>query len=332
MSVKATLSFSARLARVTAELLKDFKMPLELHKEMKVGDLTFTLQSKWGQGDLCDLYEVTYETPQEAHDPGGSRFDRILNEEDGSSTRGFLKVSTDYLDNDLVEHEGEMLRRLYPRNAKEEKFFRYLPKPLGVFNLSLDKQLHACVLLPFLENYVSVSEVLTAYPTGLPSWEDAVWMLNRVMEGVGFVHTNSIVHGAIIPEHVMLLPSIHGAKLIDWSYSTTCDDRSEARVRAMVRSRGEYSAPEILSRERVNPSTDMFSIGKLGIALLGGDTRTLVMPTSVPMPVQNFLVECVDSVRSKRPRNAWDARDDFEKIVVSIVGKRKFRPFVMPTK
>lgn len=331
MSIKDLLAHSALTSKLIEDLTRS-NMLVNFGTTMKVGDLTMTVGKKLGQGDLCDLYEVAYETPADPSAGGGSRFDRILDESDGSSTKGFLKYATDVLDNDLVEHEGEMLTRLYPPTAKDEKFFRYLPRPLAVFHLALGGKNHAATLLPFLDNYVSVAEVLAAYPTGLPSWEDAVWILNRVMEGVGFAHQKDIVHGAITPEHVMLLPSIHGGKLIDWSYSTTCDDKSDARVRAMVRSREDYCAPEILDRQRVNPATDMYSIGKLGMALMGGDTKSLVMPTTVPTHVQVFLRDCVDQVRSNRPANAWDAREDFEKIVLSIVGKRKFRPLVMPTK
>jgi hypothetical protein len=56
------------------------------------------------------------------------------------------------------------------------------------------------------------------------------------------------------------------------------------------------------------------------------------MPDTVPGRVQDFFKGCLDPDPAKRPQNAWDAHESFEKVLETVVGKRKYRPFPMPQK
>ncbi len=73
-------------------------------------------------------------------------------------------------------------------------------------------------IFPLLIDYVPMSEVIAAYPKGL-DFRDVAWMYKRLLSGLGFVAEMGVVHGAILPSHVLVHPTGHGAKIIDWSYS-----------------------------------------------------------------------------------------------------------------
>lgn len=325
--IRRTLEFEARVQRDLERL--QMAKAVKFNTTMVVDETTIVIGTKLGDGDICELWNVTYDTPAGVHEVGGSRFDKILEDDDGSSTRGVLKHAADPGDEDLVENEAKILTQLYPKTAKDEKFYRYLPRPLATFQASAGPRLMQMVLLPFLENYNSIAEVLAAFPDGI-DWQDATWMFNRLLEGLGFMHKQNVAHGAILPPHVMIHAAGHGAKLIDFSYATAFDDRSEARVRAMVKAYQDYYPPEVLRRERVSGATDVFMAAKVFTALVGGDVKTGAMPDRVPPTVRAFIGECMHESRTMRPANAWDARDTWEEIVLAIVGKRRFRKFEMP--
>src|ERR1043166_6656085 len=72
-----------------------------------------------------------------------------------------------------------------------------------------------------------MSMVRDAFQVSKMRREHGVWMLNRILEALDFVHVQKkVVHGAILPDTVMVYSSglskdefNHGARLIDWSYA-----------------------------------------------------------------------------------------------------------------
>jgi serine/threonine protein kinase len=148
------------------------------------------------QGDLTILYDGTYANG-------------------GGDNHVVIKVSRDTDDNDLVWNEAGILGAIYPPDQPEGKLDKYLPRLLDAFEA---KDGHRVNVLARIQDYVSFEQILTAYPKGL-NWLDVVWMYKRLLIGLGYAHTKGIIHGAIIPPHVMVHPVEHGAKLIDWSYA-----------------------------------------------------------------------------------------------------------------
>lgn len=155
----------------------------------------FTVGQKLHEGDLADIYAAT--------NANGSGDKPVV-----------LKIGRDRRDNDLLENEVSVLNYLYPPKQKDEKFYRYLPRLIDTAQID-----HRQVtVFPLMEGYISCTEVIAAYPKGI-DFRDMVWMYKRLLGGLGFVHEMGVVHGAIIPPHVLVHPTAHGAKIIDWSYS-----------------------------------------------------------------------------------------------------------------
>ena len=163
-------------------------------------------------GDLCAIYEGTL---------------------DGE--RVIVKVSSDKANNDLVQTDARMLRRLCPPTAPDTGRFRYLSRCLtsgmtgdrayNVLALALDHGVKEGG-----PEYVSLAEVLGAFPSGL-DYRDVVWMWKRALVALGWAHNKSnIIHGNVTPPHILVHPLGHGAKLIDWSYSVVLKAEDVAKV------------------------------------------------------------------------------------------------------
>ncbi len=276
---------------------------------IKVGD-------QIAKGDLCDLYLCTQETPLagDPHKGELSRWDLLLEDEGGGERKLVLKVCRSTGDLDLVNNEIQTITKLYPQEQKDEKFFRYLVKPYKATPKGL--------LMPYLEGFMSLEAVLKAFPDGL-DYRDVAWMYKRLLIAIGFTHERGVIHGAVLPPHVMVHPTEHGAKLIDWSYAVGRADK--ATIKAYSAAWRDYYAPEIFAKRFPETSTDIFMAAKIAIALLGGNVQTNELPEKVPADVADLLRSCVGELPSSRPQDAWDLHDRFDAVLRKLVGKPAYR-------
>ena len=154
----------------------------------------YILKSQIATGDLCDVYEAVYANG-------------------GGDNHVVVKIARDKQDNDLVWNEAGVLGFLHDGETTHLK--RYLPTLIDAFE---GKGGHRVNVLERLNGWLSLEEIIRAYPKGL-NFRDMVWMYKRLLVAIGFAHTKGVIHGAILPSHVMVHPVEHGAKLLDWSYS-----------------------------------------------------------------------------------------------------------------
>ena len=339
---------------------------------IEVRKRTTHVGAKIASGDLADIH-VAYSAAYPA----------------GSDQKIVLKIGRDRKDNDLLENEARILNYLYPSTQKDEKFYRYLPRLLDTARLP-DKR-HVSIF-PLMEGYVSCQDILAAYPQGI-DFRDMVWMYKRLLSGIGFAHEMGVVHGAILPPHVLVHPTGHGAKIIDWSYALNFaalvtpsvvdpkagkptptkkpsldvwamlrqnlyeeddptpiivgvapQDPKKMYVKAISVAYQGFYAPEILKKENPSPATDIYMAAKLAVALLGGDVSTNQLPVDItrdgtfPEPerartqLQAFLQVSLLPAQRKRPQDAWQVLEDFDKLLLNLVGTPTYRPFTMPSK
>jgi serine/threonine protein kinase len=311
--------------------------------EIKIGTATTVVldDSKKIEGDLCKLQRCTVKTPALPRTPGETWYDKLM--EDGDTLTGeqeelaIIKTPIVSSDNDFVENEAKILRLLYPRDAPDEKFYRYLPRIIASFDnptvvnptvmMSFQPLRHVSNLMPWFTGYITLAEILKAYPKGI-DYRDLAWMLKRTLAGIGFAHQHGVIHGAMIPPHVMVHGEGHGAKLIDWCYAVTME--AHRSIPAFVSAWGHYYPAEVFAKRLPTPATDIFMIAKCCVALLGGNVEDDTLPDAVPPPVAAMLARCLREKSSERPQNAWDLHKEFDKILEELIGKPAYRPFVMP--
>ena len=251
-------------------------------------------------GDLCDLFPAR-----------------------GDGAPALLKVARSPRSNDLLAAEAHALRRLNTDLAGQP-VRAHFPTYVESFLLrdTAGSQRHVNVLRPE-EGAYSLAEVLRAYPQGLHPAE-AAWMFNRTLAALGTAHGMRIVHGAVLPSHMLIRPSDHNGILIDWCYSVAVG----APVKAISTPYAADYPPEVSAKQGATSATDLYMAARLMVRLLGGGAEP---PPSVPKPIQALLRACLIPAPARRHSDAWQVLEDFRAILGDLYGPPTFRPFRMPT-
>jgi hypothetical protein len=127
-----------------------------------------------------------------------------------------LKLPRRPADNDLLEAEAAALRTLAAEG--DPKFRPYAPRLVESFtHEDADRARRTANIIARQRGFVPLAEVHAAYPGGLDP-RDVAWMWRRLLTGLGWAHRAGLVHGAVLPEHVLIHPAEHGLVLVDWCY------------------------------------------------------------------------------------------------------------------
>lgn len=98
----------------------------------------------------------------------------------------------------------------------------------------------------------------------------SVWLMKRLLTLLGWVHHLGLVHGAVLPQHVLVYPDNdgnrmdphkHTVRLIDWCYSVHYARRT--RLSSWVPAWKAYYAPELLAKTGLTPSADLYMAAAL---------------------------------------------------------------------
>lgn len=171
--------------------------------------------------------------------------------------------------------------------------------------------------------YYTLAQVAQKYPAGLDG-RHLAWIFKRLLECLGAVHKQGIVHTAILPEHVLVFPRNHGISLIDWKTAT----KPGSTVTSISVARRNFYAPEILNRQPVGEATDIFMAAGC-IMWLGCGNLLLKDATSVPRQMLAFLRSCMLEKYSMRPTDAWALHQEFSDMLLGLYGKPRFVELTM---
>ncbi|GAA3983825.1 hypothetical protein GCM10023085_77470 [Actinomadura viridis] len=265
----------------------------------------YLLRGKRAAGDLADVYDAAYAGARTGPPDAGA----------------VLKIPRDPADGDLLEREATALRQL--AKDGDPRFRAYAPRLIESFrhrdaDTGATRRVNA---IEPLEGFVTLAEVRRAHPGGLDA-RDAAWMWRRLLVALGFAHRAGVLHGAVLPEHVLVHPEQHGLVLIDWCYSVPGRlAPSTGRVPAMVDRYADWYPPEVPGRERAGAETDVFMATRCMTHLMGG---------KAPKPMRLFARGCLAAARRHRPADAWRLLEEFDELLERLYGPRRFRPFTMP--
>lgn len=293
----------------------DFKAPFPW--KVRGGGIDFEVTSFLTKGDIADVYEGhAVNDDNDGPKAGETWLDLLVRESDGSTgTPVIIKIQRDQSAADLMANERNMLRTL--RGAKGHSFDKYIPSIMASFEVvSLGCHLTVNVIERAV-GHVSLQTLKEAFPTGI-DFRDAIWMWKRTLAGAGYAHENGIVHGAILPPHVMVNLSNHGAQLLDWSYAT------KDRVRSIpAKWQGSYP-PEILDRKNASAASDIYLAAKC--------VEYVTDKATIPAEFAQRLRSCTSQDLTLRPSNAWDLYADIDLLAKEVIGPQKFRELKMPSK
>jgi serine/threonine protein kinase len=278
---------------------------------------SYTLGKSLGSGDLCEVYQCTYR-------------------EEGQLHTGILKITRDSADNDLVVNEAAILRRL-AKGDPDERFVGFLPHIVEAFHYrdSGSAPVLAVNVLSLVDeirspgDLYSLEEVMAQYPEGIDP-RDMAWMWRHLLTILGFAHQGKIIHGAVLPPHILIHPQMHGLVLIDWAYALDDPTDSGEYVRAVCPAYESWYPAEVWEKESPLPTLDIFMGARTMIALLGGDPVKGTLPKSIPARFKRYFEWCTLPGARQRPQQAWKLLEEFDTLLEAEWGKRRFREFHMP--
>lgn len=158
----------------------------------------------------------------------------------------------------------------------------------------------------------------------------SVWMFKRILSLLTWVHHFHLVHGAILPPHVMFYPDNdgnstdidprkHSIRLVDWCYSVNFKQRT--RLSSWVPAWQDHYAPELLAKSFIGPASDIYMAAKLIVYLCG---------SKFPAALGKVLKKCLDSDPAKRYQKAGDVLNDWKEAAAKEFGSPKWIDFNLP--
>lgn len=251
----------------------------------------------------------------------------VLHRARAGSETFVLKIAREPTCNAALERDMAVRSRFddmaYVRHGRIGSF---VPKTADTFLVGENGRRIRVEAMPLQDGYVSVEDLLTAYPQGLAP-EDAGWVARRVMVQAIAAQTVRVVHTAIIPEHVLVHPLSREPLHLGWAHALDAD--VSARVTQIVGRRRAYYPPEVFAHERVGAATDIYMAGKVIIALFGGDVERNALPRSLSEEVRRSILACTHDSPSRRPQTPREALDGFTRAIRAAWGKT-YRPLVLP--
>ncbi|WP_329257508.1 molecular chaperone DnaJ [Actinoallomurus sp. NBC_01490] len=223
--------------------------------------------------------------------------------------------------NDLLEREAVALRQL-PEDG-DGRFLPYVPRLLESFRhrdeaTGTERRVNA---IARLDGFHPLTDVRAAHPGGVDP-RDVAWMWRRLLVGLGFAHRAGVLHGAVLPEHVLIHPEEHGLVLVDWCYAVPgCHPDRSGRVPAMVPRRAGWYPPEVPARETACQGTDIFMATRC---------MTYLMADRAPRALRAFARGCLLPAPHRRPQDAWRLLTELDELLERLYGPRRFRPFHLP--
>ncbi|MFJ2086981.1 serine/threonine protein kinase [Micromonospora chokoriensis] len=240
-------------------------------------------------GDLADLYDVSD--------------DRLL------------KLPRRPTDNDLMTREAHALRTIAERG--DPRYLPYVPRLVDEFRhrdaaTGAERRINVLATAPGLHD---LDEVRRAYPDGLDA-RDVAWMWRRLLVALGMAHRAGVVHGAVVPRHVLIEPDAHGVVLVDWCFSAPVG----STIPALVPGHEDWYPPKVAQKRQCGPGTDIWMATRC---------MTWLLNRHAPSELLTFAQGCRQRLLGARPDDAWRLLRELDQVLDRLYGPRTFRPFTL---
>jgi hypothetical protein len=234
-----------------------------------------------------------------------------------------LKITRPREGTPLLVGEARHLKNLQMR-CEDRRYAEYLPKLVETFSLAGATGPRQVNVFASREGFHTLEAIRQRYPDGLDA-RHLAWIFKRMLAVLGFVHTCGLVHGAVLPPHVMVHAENHGLQLLDWIHAVPIGGPLTL-IPTVYRS---WYPREVLGREEVGPATDLFLAVQSLLYVAGGDPVAQRWPDTIPQEMQRFLGTCLYPSPRMRPQEAWDLHEEFDALLERLFGPPKYHQLVM---
>lgn len=233
-------------------------------------------------------------------------------ERDGKMKTGLLKLPRSVRDNDLIQAEAQMLKKIW---ATQRRRTAYFPRIEDAFkhrdrSTRIDRQ---AIVTRRLDGFVSLADVRREYPQGLDP-RDLAWIWRRCLAAVSLLSELDIVHGSLIPEHILIHPVEHGVQFCGMTTSVPAGQT----IKVLGGGPKRLYAPEVFSKTPADTTTDLFGLHKTMEYMLHRDT---------PRQFFSFIRGVCFERQAVRPQDARALLGEYDELLARMYGERKFRVF-----
>jgi hypothetical protein len=178
-----------------------------------------------------------------------------------------LKVVRAAADSPLIEQEWRSLERLRAAAAEEHvELGSRVPAPvvMGVLEKSAQRNM-ACAYRwagGFEHTFEAVRDV---HRRGIDPVA-SIWVWRRILEIIGVMKKAGLVHGAILPNHLLVETDEHGVRLVGFS----CADSPHAPLRVVSSDFTDFYPASILDSQKLTAAADVMMSARCVSYLLGG--------------------------------------------------------------
>jgi hypothetical protein len=228
-----------------------------------------------------------------------------------------LKILRDADDLPLLQQEWLFLSRLHSSAAAETMDLRLrVPSPVVMGERNL-----ACAyrwVNGFTHTFEMVREM---YPNGVPP-VSSIWLWRRILEVVGVLRRGGYVHGAILPNHLLIQNGEHGVRIVGFS----CADVVNAPLRLISTQYEDFYPAAVLDSHKLAIATDLVMSARCILYLLGATNGDL--PAHVP-PRLADLLRRAGSADADAHINPWELHKEAGELGKSLFGPPAFHPIQM---
>ena len=255
-------------------------------------------------------------------------------------------MGTVYLASDTMLERNVAIKVLSPLLTKDSQFtdrFRHEAKVqaslihsniVTLYNYFREGD-NYCMVMEYVDG-VTLKQLITN--TGPLPEQKVVWVLNQILEAVGFAHKKGIIHRDIKPSNI-LLTSDNTVKILDFGIAKILQDKGLTKTGTKMGTIYYMSPEQIKTVKDIDHRTDIYSIGVTLYEMLSGripfnvdtDSDFEIMNEIVSGEIKdpreyyphisdwlvNVLFASVQKDRTKRIQNT----DEFTKRLLSKEGK-----------
>lgn len=249
-----------------------------------------------------------------------------------------VKVVRNPRDNDLLMRERDHLELLHNK-LKGHDWDNCIPIVHDSFLIDSSRagKRQRANVIQWFDGFYNCEEINQAYPDGVDG-RTIAWMWKRLLLMMDWAHKLKILHGAILPPHVLFFPDNvpgpkrderkHAVRLVDWCYSVKLEP--SAKLLAIVPDYAGFYPPEVTTKKELGPWTDLFMGAKTMQYLVGGDVRGDFFPKHIPAPMVEQFLFCLNRDSRKRPQDVHKYFQSFNTTLEKIYGKPQYHKFNLP--
>ncbi len=233
-----------------------------------------------------------------------------------------LKLVNDRGDNDLIQHEVDVLAALRVGERTDRPGpTQHLPTVIDSLKTAdgrLGTVFERC-------DGIDLVELRRRLPDGVPA-RHLVWIMRRAFAALGLAHAHGVLHGNLDPAHIIIRPRDHMLWIVDWSWAVVNPARTGQGFKALNET---YSPPEVGERKPPIPASDLYALGKCMFFAAGGDPVAKRLP-EMDERLARFLKYLVVESPLGRPQDAVEMYLQIDRVRAQIWGAHEFVTLDVP--